>query len=326
VGRAFDSPSARRIAVASVVGVLLVATAGAFAVAERLKLERSPIAAPRFDRLIGPTCECETATARLQVRLRGDDTIDASIVDGRGEHVRTLGTGLRRTRGNVAFMWDGLDDDGGVVRDGRYRLRLRLARADRTITVPIPIRVDTTPPRLRLVSATPRVISPDGDGRGDRVLYRYRTNEDARPLVYVDGTPAVRSLLREAGPGRVRWQGRVNGRLPRAGTFATALALVDAAGNESERSSAVPVRIRYVDLRQRVLRARAGGRLRFVVDADARAVRWVLATRRGRRIAGGIAAPGPVAARIPRDARAGRYVLRVTVRGKTDRAVVVLRR
>ena len=152
--------------------VLLLATAVAFAVAERLKLERSPVTAPRLTRLIGPTCECDKRTARLAVRLREPDVIDAAIVDTAGDHVRTLATNLRRSRGVVRFTWDGRDDADAVVRDGRYRLSVHLDGEDRTIVVPTPIRVDTTAPRLRLVSATPRVISPDGDGRADRVLFR----------------------------------------------------------------------------------------------------------------------------------------------------------
>ena len=71
---------------------LLVATTAAFALTEALKLERSPVTAPRFDKLFSPTCACETSTERLALRLREPSTIDAVIVDDVCETVRTLET------------------------------------------------------------------------------------------------------------------------------------------------------------------------------------------------------------------------------------------
>ena len=233
----------RRLGVTALVLVLLLATAAAFGFTERLKLQRSPVTAPRFERLLGPTCGCPRASADLAVRLRRPDRLDASIVDMDGDHVRTLATGVRRPRGVVRFRWDGRDDDGDVVPDGRYRLRLDLAAADRTIVVPTPVRVDATPPRIRLLSREPRVLTPNGDGSRGRVFFVYRASERAYALVYVDAERAARGSPRPAGVGRVRWRGRVRGERVSPGTYRVRLAAVDQAGNESRPTPPVTVRV-----------------------------------------------------------------------------------
>ena len=52
--------------------------------------------------------------------------------------------------------------------------------ARRRSSCPNPIRVDTKRPRIKVVSVKPRVFSPDGDRRSDRVTVRYTVDERAR--------------------------------------------------------------------------------------------------------------------------------------------------
>lgn len=232
-----ESPQVRRAAVTALALVLLIATAAAFAVAERLKLERSPLTAPEFTRLIGPECACESARAALRIRLRKPERLDVSIVNLDGEHVRTLATDVARKRGPAQFEWDGRNDAGDVVRDGRYRVRFHLDRAGRTITVPTGIRVDATPPRLTLISAEPRTIAP-GFGGPERVLFTYRTSERASPLLLVRSVVALRTpRSRPRGVRELRWRGKVGGSLVRPGSYRTDLFVVDLAGNRSEPAS-----------------------------------------------------------------------------------------
>ena len=77
-------------------------------------------------------------------------------------------------RGRHAFFWNGRDKAGRLVPEGKYRPKVELGNADRTIVLPNPIRVDVTRPVVKVVSIRPRVISPDGDGRGDVARVRYR--------------------------------------------------------------------------------------------------------------------------------------------------------
>src|SRR5205814_7365273 len=130
------------------------------------------------------------------------------VVDSDGHVVRTLLRSTFRPAGVQPFSWDGRDDFGRMVPAGTYKPRLHLAREHRTILMPNPIRVDTTAPRIALVSLTPRVISPDGDYRHDVAYIRYRTSEPARALLYVNGRPQA-ELRRHALNGLVRWRGSV---------------------------------------------------------------------------------------------------------------------
>jgi len=314
----------RPLAVTAIVVALLLATAASFAITERLKLERSPVASPQLTRLIGPECECEKAVARLSVLLRERAVVNATIVNSAGEHVATLGEGLARSRGRLSLEWDGRDDAGEVVRSGRYRLRLELVSLDRTITVPTPVRVDARPPRVELVEASPLVFSPDDDGRRDRVQYRYRTNEASYPIVEVEGKPAVRGLRRPAGPGQVRWRGRLDGESVQPGTYATRLVVVDAAGNRSEPTRLVTVRVRYLELQDVQARARIGGTLVFRSDADALRVDYSVRPIGAGEGFGGSVEPGRAEVRVPRGLRPGRYVLETSVGGRSERAIVVL--
>ena len=319
-----EAPGTRPAAVTLVVVALLLAAAASFAIAERLKLERSPVTAPELTRLIGPGCECEKAVAQLAVRFRERVVVTATIVDGAGEHVATRAEELERPRGPAEVEWGGRDEAGELVRSGRYRLRLELENLDRTITVPTPVRVDARPPRVQLLEAEPLVFSPDGDGRRDRVRYRYRTNEAAYALVEVEGETAVHAPRRPAGEGRVRWQGRIDGEFAEPGMYATQVVVVDAAGNRSEPTAVVAVRVRYVELLGAQPRARVGGTLRFRTDADARVVEYALRPVGAGEGFGGTVAPGAASVRVPRGLRPGRYVLRVVVGEWSERAAVRL--
>ena len=59
-----------RLAPAALVGALLVATAVAFVVTEKLKLTRSPIIGPTVAKVFSPTCDCETCTQYSRGYLR----------------------------------------------------------------------------------------------------------------------------------------------------------------------------------------------------------------------------------------------------------------
>src|SRR4029453_12071463 len=118
----------------------------AFVLTEALKLEPTPISRPRFNVAFSPGCACIHDTARLPVRLKEAETIDATIVDSEGDEVRTLTLASPREPGRTVLLWDGKDDRGEIVPDGTYRLRLSFERSDRSIVVPNPIQVDTRAP------------------------------------------------------------------------------------------------------------------------------------------------------------------------------------
>lgn len=314
----------RSVVVTVLVLALLGGTAAAFAVTEVLKLERSPVTAPRFTKHFSPVCGCPKNVALLSLRLRKADTVDASIVDSRGNTVRTLVEEEFHRRGPLTLEWHGLDDAGAQVPDGRYRLRLRLEDQHRTIVLPNPVLVDTQAPSARLVGIDPRVFSPDDDGRGDRVQVSYSADEPARGMLLVDGEMARTGRLRAEGRASMLWDGAVLGRAVGPGLYAVNLRVEDRAGNLSEPTETVSVRLRYVDLASGLVRVRRGGVLRFRVDTDAASIDWQLLRRRGARplvlVSG--AAPGRISSRLPFSIRPGFYLLRVSTGGHVDQGAV----
>ncbi len=295
--------------------VLLGATAAAFAVTERLKLERSPITGTRVDKAFSPVCECARDIAVISFRLRKPGRVTVDILDSAGRSVRTLVRGRAEEAGRVSYTWDGRDNADRVVPEGRYRPRVQLEEHGRTIVLPNPIRVDTTAPRIRLVRLFPRVFSPDGDGRRDRVTAWYELDEPARAMMLVDGQRRVLSRFR-LRDGRLVWFGRVGERSLRPGTYGIRLRAVDRVGNRSGSTREVPVRVRYVELARERIEAVAGKRFSVRVSTDADSYRWLFAGETGTSRSAVLVLRAP---ETP-----GAYTLYVSVRGRADKAEVVV--
>jgi hypothetical protein len=207
---------------------LLVGCAAAFTYTEALKLERKPVVNVRLDRWLSPACDCPGETARFSFRPPEDERLDISVVDEGGDRVRTLASALPEAAGSVVVTWDGRDDAGRVVADGRYRLRLRLLDEGRTIEVSEAVNVDTRATVVRLDSVSPTELSP-----GDRLEVAFRIDEPARVALIVDGERSRRGGWRGPGARAFGWRGLVDGRPLSAGTHAVALEAKDRAGNVS---------------------------------------------------------------------------------------------
>jgi FlgD Ig-like domain len=307
----------RRLAPLAVVLVLLGATAVAFGVSERLKLERAPIAAPRITRVFSPVSEGETSRADIEFRLREAGRVSLAIVDSDGDVVRELVDERRLPAGGqFTAGWDGRDGDGLIVAEGIYRPRVRLSRDRRTIILPNPIRVDTTPPRIVRTTVRPQFFSPDGDGRNDLVRVGYRLNEKANAMLYANGVREVRTRFRPTD-GVLTWNGKIDGRLQRAGLYRLQVGAQDQAGNLARRSKPAFVEITYITLGRESVRALARTRFGIRVTTDAARFRWRFA--RGT----GVARPGLLVLRAPR--APGRYTLFVEANGHADKASVIVR-
>jgi FlgD Ig-like domain len=301
-----------RILPTALVLALLGCTAAAFAVTEQLKLERSPITHTAVDRWIAPDSLAH-ARASIGFVLRKPDRLTVAIVDTNGEVVRTLVRSLPARRGAQQFTWNGRDEANHVVPDGSYRPRVHLANEHRTILLPNRIRMDATPPVIRLVSVAPHVFSPNGDFRNERIQIRYRTSEPAQAILYVDGDRRTtkRQYVRA---GRIDWGGLAARRL-KPGRHVIRLRANDLAANLGLPSRALVVIVRYVGLRPHSVRAKTGKRFGFRVLSDAKSYSVHFGrlneVRRGKLLV--LRAPAP-----------GRYVLRVAVKGYEARAVVVV--
>jgi hypothetical protein len=212
--------------------------------------------------------------------------------------------------------WDGRDDAGRILMEGEYRPRVHVQGEHQTITLPNPIRIDVTPPVIQDVSVRPRVISPDGDRRRDKLMVSYRLSEDGRGVLFVNGKR--RALTRfPRTEETIVWNGKVRGRPVRQGVYAIQLLAFDQAGNRSARTPAIPVAVRYVALGRDRITVAAGAPFAVRVSSDAARVRWTLGGRSG------FARPGTLRLRAP--LQKGRFTLTVSANGHTARAAVFVR-
>jgi hypothetical protein len=295
----------KKFAPTLIVAGLLAATATAFAVTERLKLEDSAVINPTFASRFSPKLVDE----RIGFRLRREEDISLDISNSKGTIVKHgVGSGVFG-QAYHQFAWDGRDDSGQIVPDGTYHVELTLKDEDRTIEFPRPIVVDSTPPTIQL-TIRPRVFSPDGDKRADRVDVRYRFDEQAYAILYVDGKRVGRSGRKKA-TGTYAWYGR--GKRP--GDYRLALAAQDLAGNVAGSTRAFTVRLRYIDLFKHKFTPR-GRILRVRVSTDAKTVGWRLGRTRGNA--------KPPLIRLPVPSKPGRYTLTATANGHRARATVVV--
>ena len=297
----------RKLAPTLLVAGLLVATATAFAVTERLKLEDSPVIGTRFPRLFSP----KLADLRIGFRLRREENLRLDVADSSGTIVRHGFSSGVFGQAFHQFAWDGRDDRGRIVPDGSYRIQLNLEDEGRTIEFPHEVRVDSAPPRID-VNVRHGVFSPDGDGRADRVDLRYRFSEPAFAILYLNGKRISRSHGSRP-TGTMQWYG--HGKKP--GEYRLALAAQDRAGNIAGSTREYTVRLRYVTLYRHNYIAR-GKTLRVRVSADAKTLRWKLGAKRGTS--------KPPLLKILVPAHPGRYTLTVTEDGHRARATVVVRK
>ena len=307
-----------RLVPPALVAALLVATASAFVVTEKLKLTPNPIVGPQVDKVFSPICDCTSDSATISFRLRRADRISVEIVDSSGSVVRELARARFEPRNRVVtFVWNGRDGAGLVVDEGTYKPRVHLDRDRRTIEMPNPIRVDVTPPRVERFTARPTAISPDGDGRFDRAKIRYRVSERATVELYAGGTRALRKLGTRT-QGTMDWFGVAGGEPLAEGAHTLRLLARDLAGNLGPRSGLRTVSVRFLALgRQRIVTS-PNARFAILALSQARTVRWTIGQRSGK------APPGTLRLQAPM--RPGRYRLRVGANGHVKRALVIVRK
>ena len=161
-----------------VFGALVVATFGAFFVAQRLKATPSVVGEFRRTPFFSPNHDgrYDKATVRFEIRKRG--RVSLAVVDSDGDEVRELiddDTFLPYRE--IRARWEGLNDDGERVPDGVYRYRITLADQGRNVVMPESVRLDTTAPRPVVTSIGPakdKVPRPEllpVPGGGDAVVH-----------------------------------------------------------------------------------------------------------------------------------------------------------
>lgn len=306
----------RLLTTATIVG-LLIATAAAFAITERLKLTKSAvygtIVAPPA---ISPICRCDHARATIFFKLRRSDDVTVSILNGSKQEVALLAA-RHLPRGPVALQWNGRNDFNARAPDGTYRVRIHLAGQHQTIDLPNRIQLDTKAPQVLSADPNRDVFSPDGDHQADFVRITYTLSKKAHVALYLGNTRVL--YAKAHAKGSVLWRGTGPAGALEPGTYTLEVGATDLTGNSTPvaKRGRVRVEIRYIRIASARIVAHAGKPFEIGVSTDARHYTWTLGRRRGE-------ASSPLL-RIKAPTTPGRYTLTVTERGHSNRAAVIVR-
>jgi hypothetical protein len=199
---------------------------------------------------ISPNGDGQADTTLLSYRLGTAANLTVSVVDTAGGMVATL----------VDRVWTGVGQhavviDGATLPDGRYSVVVTArTAAGAEMQKVVPLTVSRT---LGLVSVTPPLFSPNGDGRRERLLVSFSlaAPADVRVRIVRDGrwvaSPLIGTLL--PGAHRLVWNGVRSVATLRDGTYAAEVETTDAVGTIS---FAVPFASDTVAPRVRILPGR----------------------------------------------------------------------
>lgn len=162
---------------------------------------------------------------------------EAVIRDSQNKAVRVLkGVSLPDT-----ITWDGKDNNGAAVPDGRYQasLQTRFANGNRPQSDTVDFLLDSRAPEVRF-SSTPDLFSPDSDGENDILEMRLETQDSSAirdwQLDIID--PDGRLFKRFSGSGTpapvIHWDGRSEKGEPveSAQDYRVRLSISDELGNQ----------------------------------------------------------------------------------------------
>ena len=204
---------ARRALPSVLVIALLAATAAAFALTERAKLELSPIYGTQQAQVFSPNSKDPAKkVAHIRFHVRKSENIDVWIENSHGNKLDTL-LSHRSVRAHqiVRLVWDSFTPAGVGVPDGTYRAVVKLERSHRTIVMPSDIKVDTSPPHITARSSTKYpIISPDGDGHADVFRIPYQVSEPAHAILLLRGKQVVYTNGQKT-KGTLVWNGKLPG-------------------------------------------------------------------------------------------------------------------
>lgn len=322
-----------RPVVRAVFALLVVATIAAFFVTQQLKSEFPLVI--RFSakpKQFSPNADHYRDSTQVGFDLSRPAKVTFSIMNGEGNEVRRI-VDDRQLAGDAKhrFRWDGRDDDGKRVPDGIYRMRVVRRDEGRVIDSSKQIRVDTTPPNVTLLSATPNVIAPREPGQSPEVTIAYRGPRNSAPEFRVfrtDDAAKPHVVRRFRGKGNTGvWHGEVatgperTGPAP-DGDYAFTVSVRDKAGNLAVAPSSVPrpglarpgsgVSVRGFTLQGPLDVVPAGSLTTLEVGPFDRSLDFVVsrlgdpkAIRHGGRVG------GRFRVRIPSNAKTGLYIARV---------------
>jgi len=265
---------------------LVVATFSAFFVAQRLKGTPAVVRVGELTQYFSPNGDGRRDANRISVRVTDADDLTLSIIEADGDEVRRLLTAVPVEPYRVVrATWDGRTDTGARAPDGLYRVRVRMRESGRSVDVQRAIRLDTTPPRPRILGVEPAVVGPvpgeiaftvRGTSRRAPTRFRVVRTDGARPV-------EIARFSRRPGRRRVRFDAWPADTQP--GTYVVVAEVTDRAGNVGTAPAELPpqpgtvpgkpgVTVRALAVSPPLGPVRARARARFLVDARRQPYAW----------------------------------------------------
>jgi flagellar hook assembly protein FlgD len=226
---------------AVVFGVLVIATFGAFFGAQRLKNAPPVLSRLSVFPYFSPNSDGRHDVARVSFEVKETDNVTVAVLNSEDDEVRELMGTRRLMAGELTRLkWDGRDDDGTLLPDGRYRYRITLQHEGRSVIPATSVRLDTTPPRPRVISVGPT------KGPGPEVLPLPEGGPAEVHLLAPGRDPVIRLFKMSPGVPRLVlqddklrdgakewfWDGRTpSGHPVSPGTYLVSIETRDLAGN-----------------------------------------------------------------------------------------------
>jgi flagellar hook assembly protein FlgD len=237
-GRALRNPRASVI----VFGVLVAATFAAFFVAQRLKNSPSVVQQFQANYIFSPNHDGRQDHAHVTFKVKKADDVTVEIVNTDGDVVKTLLDD--RHLGayepiEPSLAWDGTDEDGHEVPDGRYRVHITLRHQGRTVLPQRSILKDTKPPKPTVLSIGPQrqygpELLPEPGGVAARVHFGPALAK-AQITVFRTAPGKVRAVRTDTVAPKLTewdWDGKSDsGRPVSPGTYVVVPQWRDKAGN-----------------------------------------------------------------------------------------------
>ena len=265
-------------------------------------------AAAAEPRAISPNEDGQADSAIITYTLSSPANVSAAVLDPVGTPVADLERARWRRAGRHTLDFAGLG-----LPDGTYAIRL-LAKGAGGLqaTRDVPVAISRT---LGSAQAAPAVLTPNGDGRADRLSVSFALNAPAAVRVRVlrEGAWVATAFAGElpAGLQVIRWDGRKRVGRPRDGAYEAVVEAADTIATTSVRlpfvtDATAPV-VRLLSARKPV-RLWVSEPVRLTLRANG-SLRRLEVTRRGEVRVPGIAQLRTLVA-VARDAAGNRAVLR----------------
>jgi hypothetical protein len=257
---------------------------------------------------ISPNEDDQADSTTIAYTLSAPANVSADVLDAAGATVAVLEPPRWRRAGERTLSFDGLG-----LPDGAYTIRL-LAKAAGGLQATRGVAVGITR-TLGGATASPPVITPNGDGKAERLSVSFALNAPASVRVRVlrEGRWVATAFAGDmaAGVQVVRWDGRKRVGRARDGAYEAVVEAVDTIAATSIRlpflADATPPVVRVVSARSPV-RLWVSEPVRLTVRVNG-AARRLEATQRGEVRLGGIARVRTLLV-VARDAAGNRTVLR----------------